>query len=63
MKEYKVLTPGSGILSGNFNPAKLENALNDLASQGWIVVCASTVDIPTMRRKQELVIILERNKR
>ena len=61
MKEYKVLTQKDKWFSGKFDPAKLEEALNAYAQQGWIVKSSVTASIPGLTgNREELVVILER---
>ena len=62
MKEYKVLSQKDKWFSGKFDPVALENALNAYAKQGWVVVAATTAEIPGFlsATREECVIILER---
>ena len=60
-KEYKVLTQKDKWFSGKFDPAKLEEALNAYAEQGWAVKAATTASIPGFGgNRDELIVILER---
>ena len=61
-KEYKVLTQKDKWFSGKFDPAKLEEALNAYADQGWIVKAATTASITGLigGNRDEMIIILER---
>ena len=61
-KEYKVLTQKDKWFSGKFDPAKLEEALNAYAEQGWIVKAASTAAITGLLsgNRDEMFIIMER---
>jgi hypothetical protein len=63
MKEYKVLTQKDRWFKGNFDPEKLEEALNDFAQHGWRVVAASTSEMPGgfVGTRQEVLVILERD--
>jgi DNA-directed RNA polymerase subunit RPC12/RpoP len=59
---YKVLTLRDKWFGGKFDPAKLEEALNDHAKRGWrlkAAVSASVVGMVGMQR-DEIVFILER---
>lgn len=59
--EYKVLTQKDKWFSGKFDPAKLEEALNAYAEQGWRVRSATTATIPGFgNNREELVVLLER---
>lgn len=62
-KEYKILSQKDKWFSGKFDPAKLEEALNSYARQGWRVVSCASADINTVigGSRQEMVIILERD--
>ena len=62
IKEYKVLTQKDKWFSGKFDPAKLEEALNAYAEQGWVVKAATTAAITGFigANREELIIILER---
>lgn len=62
MKEYKVLTQKDKWFSGKFDPAKLEEALNAYAQQGWTVLTCATADIPGFgSSRQEFITVLERD--
>lgn len=62
MHRYKVLTQKDKWFSGKFDPAKLEEALNAYADQGWRLVGCATADIPGFgSTRQEFVAILERD--
>ena len=62
MKQYKVLTQKDRWFSGKFDPARLEDALNSYAEQGWRLVSCATADIPGFGgNRQEFVAILERD--
>jgi len=60
--EYKVITMKDRFFGGKFDPAKLENALNDYATEGWVLKSAATADVPggLGGSRQELIFILER---
>ena len=62
IKQYKVLTQKDKWFSGKFDPAKLEEALNAYAEQGWVVKATATASIPGLMsaNRDELVVILER---
>lgn len=61
MYKYKVLTQKDKWFSGKFDPAKLEDALNSYAEQGWRLVSCATADIPGFgTTRQEFVAVLER---
>jgi hypothetical protein len=61
-KEYKVLTQKDKWFSGKFDPAKLEEALNAYAEQGWVVKAATTAAITGLigGNRDEMIVILER---
>ena len=61
-KQYKVLTQKDKWFSGKFDPAKLEEALNAYAEQGWTVTGIATAKIPGLMAsvREELIVILER---
>ncbi len=61
-KQYKVLTQKDKWFSGKFDPAKLEEALNAYAEQGWVVKAAATAAITGIMsgNRDEMIIILER---
>ena len=64
MKEYKVLTQKDKWFSGKFDPAKLEEAVNAYAKQGWVVKTTFSAEIPGVfggKEREEAVIILERD--
>ena len=63
MKQYKVLTQKDKWFSGKFDPARLEDAINAYAQQGWIVKAAFTAEIPGImgHSREEAIIILERD--
>lgn len=61
VREYKVLTQKDRFMSGKFDPAKLEQALNSYANEGWRVVSSATAQIPSFgSSREELIVILER---
>lgn len=62
MKEYKVLTLKDKWFTGKFNPEKLEEAINSYASQGWSVISMASATIPGFGTREELIILLERDK-
>jgi len=62
-KEYLVLTQKDRLFGGKFNPVKVQEALNSLASQGWVLAEAVTATFPTLGGgREELVLFLERDK-
>ncbi len=63
MKQYKVLSQKDKWFSGKFDPAKLEDAINSYAQQGWSVKAAFTAEIPGLLggAREEAIIILERD--
>ena len=62
MKQYKVLTQKDKWFSGKFDPARLEEALNSYAEQGWHLVSCATADIPGFGgSRQEFIAVLERD--
>ena len=62
MKQYKILSQKDKWFSGKFDPAKLEQAINGYAQQGWTVKAAFSADIPgVMGSREEAIVILERD--
>ena len=62
MKQYKVLSQKDKWFSGKFDPARLEQAINSYAQQGWIVKAAFSAEIPGfMGAREEAIVILERD--
>jgi hypothetical protein len=63
VKEYLVLTQKDRYFGGKFNPEKVQEALNSLASQGWELKEAVTASFPSFGGgREELVFFLERDK-
>ena len=62
LKQYKVLCSRDKVFEGKFDLARLEQVLNDLARQGWVVKAMSTPHLKDFggNFKEEVVIILER---
>lgn len=61
IKHYKILTPRDRYFEGKFDLAKLEEALNHFARDGWVVRGMATPHIASFQgEKEELVILLER---
>lgn len=62
IKEYKVLTQKDKWFSGKFDPARLEEALNAYADQGWTVIAVTTASITGFvgANRDELIVVLER---
>jgi Domain of unknown function (DUF4177) len=62
VKQYKVLTQKDKWFEGKFDLAKLEEALNHYAHQGWVVRAMSTPHVMgfTGVSKEEIVVLLER---
>jgi hypothetical protein len=61
-KQYKVLTQRDRWFAGQFELAKLEDALNHYARQGWTVRAMSTPHVTGFSGgpREEIVILLER---
>jgi hypothetical protein len=60
--EYKVLTQKDRFFAGKFDPAKLEQAVNSYAEEGWRPISMATASIPGFGgNRDELVILMERN--
>jgi Domain of unknown function (DUF4177) len=61
-KRYKILTSKDKFFGNTFDLARLEDALNHYASQGWVVRSMATPHIAGFSggAKEELVILLER---
>lgn len=62
MKQYKVLTLKEKFLQGRFDPEVLEAALNSHASEGWTVKAMETAKVRGLAYREELVVVLEREK-
>lgn len=62
--EYKVLTQKDRWFGGKFEPAKIEQALNAYAQEGWRLAEAVTASFPAMfsSNRDELIFILERER-
>jgi hypothetical protein len=62
LKEYKLLTSKDKIFEGKFDLARLEEALNYYARQGWVVKAVSTPNVKTFSggMQEEIVVLLER---
>ena len=61
-KEYKVLTSKDRWFEGKYELAKLEEALNHFARQGWVVRAMATPHVTGFSggTREELVVLLER---
>ena len=59
MKQYKVVTQKDKWFSSKFDPEKLEELINSMASQGWVLKSATSANVGQSR--SELVIIFERD--
>ena len=61
-REYKVLTPRDKFFDGKFDLARLEEALNHFARQGWRVKSMSTPHVKgfTGVLEETIVVLLER---
>ncbi len=63
MKEYKVLTQKDRFFKGKLDPAKLEEALNSYASEGWRVIAITSAEFPgLMGSRDEMITVMERDK-
>jgi hypothetical protein len=62
--DYKVLTQKDRWFGGKFEPAKIEEALNAYAQEGWRLAEAVTASFPAMfsSNREELIFILERER-
>jgi len=61
MKEYKVMTQKDRFFSGNFDPEKLEAAMNSYAAEGWEFKGMAAPPFGTTSK--EIIIIFERAKK
>lgn len=62
MKRYKVVTQKDRAFGGKFNPEKVEEGLNALASEGWTLVGVTSAEFPSLGGgRQELVLFLEKD--
>jgi hypothetical protein len=62
IKEYKLLTSRDKVFEGKFDMARLEEAINHLAKQGWV---AKSMCLPHMKNfqgamQEEVVVLMER---
>ena len=62
MKEYKVITQSDSFWRDKVNSATLEDGLNRLAADGWEVKAITSSDYLGFGKRQEVVIILERER-
>ena len=64
MKEYKVLSQKDEWFGGEFDPEKLEEAINAYAAQGWRVISMASASFPGIfsGNREEMIILLEREK-
>ena len=62
IKQYKILTTKDKFFDGKFDLARLEEALNHYAREGWVAKGISTPQIKgfTGVFAEELVVLLER---
>lgn len=61
-KQYKVLSQTDSFFVGVFNAARIEEAVNHYAAQGWNVVSMTTLAFPgVMAQNHQLVVLLERD--
>ena len=63
-REYKLLTPRDKIFDGRFDLARLEEALNHFARQGWVAKSMSTPHVKGFSGvlEETIVVLLERCK-
>jgi hypothetical protein len=61
-KEYKIICSRDKIFEGKFELARLEEAINYLARQGWVVRAMSTPHLKGFGEgtKEEIVVLMER---
>jgi hypothetical protein len=61
-REYKLLTPKDKYFDGKFELARLEEALNHFAKQGWVVKAVSTPHVKNFSGvlEETVVVLLER---
>ena len=61
---YKVITLKDRFFGGKFDPALLQSALNEYASEGWKLKEAVTADVPGIGivggSRNEIIFILEK---
>jgi hypothetical protein len=62
VKQYKVMTMKDKLLPGRFDPEALEAALNSLAIEGWAVKGVATARVRSFAHREEMIIVLERDK-
>lgn len=65
--EYLVMTMKDRFFGGKFDPAKLQEALNAYAREGWRLNSTATADLPGIsfngQGRNEIIFILERERR
>ena len=62
MKVFKVMTQKDLAFGGKFNPEKVEESLNALGGEGWVLKGVATAEFPSLTGgRQELVIFLEKD--
>jgi hypothetical protein len=62
LKEYKIICSRDKVFEGKFDLARLEEAINQYARQGWVVRSMSTPHLKGFGEgtKEEIVVLLER---
>ena len=61
IKQYKVMTQKDKWYSPNFDPERLEQALNAYAKEGWVVKSICTAQIAGFGgNREELIVVFER---
>lgn len=59
---YKVITQKDRFFSSKFNPALIEQALNEYAQEGWLFKGAVSADFGSLGlSRNELIIFMEKN--
>ena len=63
MFEYKVISVKDKLFGNRFSPEKLEQAINELGSQGWeLVEIANSDSAGMLTNRSEMIMIFKRKK-
>jgi hypothetical protein len=63
MFEYKVISVKDKLFGNRFDPKKLENAINELGTQGWeLIEIANSDSAGMLTSRSEMVMIFKRSR-
>lgn len=63
MFEYKVISVKDKLFGNRFSPEKLEQAINELGSQGWeLIEIANSDSAGMLTNRSEMIMIFKRKK-